>query len=148
MSEAEILLAKALILLSDKEEQNLSHEFSTFALALEHYLQTHISDPINLDEIANYFHISKSTLCRKTKQLMGKTVCQLAENIKIDWAKMLLTLKDSPLNVSEIALRVGYSDALYFSRIFKKHIGLSPNNWRKIHFQQSSSVSVRKKDSS
>jgi YesN/AraC family two-component response regulator len=49
--------------------------------------------------------------------------------MKIDWARILL--ETGTLNVTEVARRVGYADAFYFSRVFKKHAGTSPKNWPK-----------------
>jgi len=40
-------------------------------------------------------------------------------------------LRHAPLSVGEIAAEVGYPDALTFSRLFKKHIGVSPAKYRK-----------------
>ncbi len=129
MSQPEILLARALVLISGADQQEGSSELTLFAI--EHYLQTHITEPTYLDEIADYFNVSKSTLCRRVRQLTGKTVCQLSEEMKIEWAKILLGTKNSSENIAEIARRVGYKDALYFSKVFKKHIGVSPKNWRR-----------------
>ncbi len=129
MSDPEQLLARALVMISGADRQDNSSELTLFAI--EHYLQTHIAEPTYLDEIADYFNVSKSTLCRRVRQLTGKTVCQLSEEMKIEWAKILLEAKNSSENIAEIARRVGYKDALYFSKVFKKYLGVSPKNWRK-----------------
>jgi AraC-like DNA-binding protein len=48
--------------------------------------------------------------------------------MKMDWACILLA--ESHLNISEVARRVGYEDAFYFSKVFKTHLGLSPRAWK------------------
>ena len=40
-------------------------------------------------------------------------------------------LKDSELSVNEVASKCGYTDIAYFSRSFKKRLGVSPSKWRK-----------------
>ena len=50
-------------------------------------------------------------------------------NIRLTTAKNLLLY--SKQNVSEIAIAVGYPNALYFSRLFTKHFGLSPSLFKK-----------------
>jgi AraC-like DNA-binding protein len=47
----------------------------------------------------------------------------------MEWARQLLTLE--MLNISETAYRLGYRDPLYFSRIFRKHYGVSPSQWKR-----------------
>ncbi len=129
MGRVELLLAKALLLLADVDEETTLYELTPFAI--EHYFRTHISEPIELDRIAEYFNISKPTLCRRVKQLTGKTVLQIGEQIKIEWAKTLLATGRPFVNVSEVARRVGYDDPLYFSRVFRKHIGIPPISWQR-----------------
>ena len=63
------------------------------------------------------------------KSSMGVSPIKYLTRIRINKAKELLT--DSPLNVSEIANVVGYENPLYFSRVFKFHVGESPAHFQK-----------------
>ena len=94
----------------------------------EHYLQLHLSRNISLMETAEYFHLSRASFCRMFKKTTGDTFQHMLQTMRMDWACRLL--KDTPLSISRIAERIGYLDALYFSRVFKKATGLSPRNWR------------------
>jgi transcriptional regulator GlxA family with amidase domain len=52
-------------------------------------------------------------------------------NLKINKAKELLAESDDPINL--IASSVGFSDALSFSKFFRKELGISPSQYRKEH---------------
>jgi AraC family transcriptional regulator of arabinose operon len=60
---------------------------------------------------------------RELNQTMGEAWTLL----KMDWAKALL--KRHVMTVSQVAHQVGYEDQLYFSRVFRKHVGVSPRQW-------------------
>jgi DNA-binding LacI/PurR family transcriptional regulator/AraC-like DNA-binding protein len=91
------------------------------------YLILHINDVTNLDVFAGDLNISKSSLTRKTKNLTGYSIQKLHEMLKMERAKLLL--ENKLLNISEISDRLGYQNQFYFSRVFKKHTGISPKKW-------------------
>lgn len=126
MGRRELLLAETLVLLLGATQDEDRHSTLT-APALTEYLRDNIDEPTRLDSIAEHFNMSRSSLCRKTRTLCGKTVQQLHEEIKMQWARSLL--ETGLLNISQVAHRVGYNDPFYFSRVFKKHTGSSPRNW-------------------
>ncbi|MFW6152443.1 MAG: AraC family transcriptional regulator [Verrucomicrobiota bacterium] len=126
MGKRDVLLAETLLLLQGSREAEDVH--STFTKpALMEYLVENIEQPTQLDLIADHFNMSRSSLCRKTRTLCGKTIQQLHEEMKMNWAHSLLGT--GLLNISQVAHRVGYLDPFYFSRVFKKHSGSSPRNW-------------------
>ena len=92
------------------------------------YLSERVSQATDLDEMARYFAVSRSTLCRTVRRETGSTVQRLHRELKIGWAKQLL---GSPrMSVSEVAYRAGFSDPYYFSRVFRLETGHSPRGWR------------------
>lgn len=99
------------------------------AQALQFYLQDHLTEPIDLSEMANHFNISKTHLCRIAKKELGQTVQSLWEQIKMDHARILLI--QSEMSIKEIAHRVGYHDPFYFSNVFRHTLGISPSEYRK-----------------
>jgi AraC-like DNA-binding protein len=125
MGRAELLLAEVLLLLSAAGSEDGKRFFEVNSL--NNYLLEHLSEPFELAPVADYFNMSRAALCRATRRVAGKTVLEIAEELKIDWAQTLLT--SGTMNVSETALRVGYQDPFYFSKVFKKRVGLSPRQW-------------------
>lgn len=99
------------------------------ASRLNGYLNDHLAEPFSLEQMADYFEISKEHLCRLAKVcLNGQTLGVLAEQMKIQWACVLL--REGQLRITDVARRVGYLDPLYFSKVFKKHMLQSPRQWR------------------
>ena len=96
---------------------------------LAQYIHQRIDRPINLDEMAVAFDVSKSHLCRAAKQELGTTIHDHWESLKMAWGRMML--KDPSLSVADVAARLGYADAFYFSKVFKQHEGKSPDLWRR-----------------
>lgn len=84
--------------------------------------------PYNSEPYAKMCALSQSRFSHKFKEVTGEVPSKYFIKIKMEKARELL--KFSNLSVSEIAERVGYDNALYFSRLFKKYTGLSPTEYR------------------
>jgi AraC-like DNA-binding protein len=125
MGRAEVLLAEALELLSRPPEPARGPGLT--AAALTEHLRETIGEPFLLKGVAKHFAMSPASLCRAAKRLTGRTVLDLAEEMKIEWAGTLLA--SGAANVSEAARRTGYADAFYFSRVFRKRTGEAPSAW-------------------
>jgi AraC-like DNA-binding protein len=119
------LLMQILLLLLDNSELDKPNRH----LGVIQYLESRIAQNIAMEEMAQYFHISVRHLNRIFKSKFKMSVHQYHEMIRIQLSKNLL--KNTNLTIHEISLRVGYQDALYFSRIFKKATQISPLFWRK-----------------
>ncbi len=88
------------------------------------YLAEHLSSILTVEEIAEYMGLSQSSLKRLCYEKTGGGVMQLFLSMKTEEAKRLL--RETDLNVGEIAERLAFSGVHYFSRFFKKQTGLSP----------------------
>lgn len=84
--------------------------------------------PYNSEPYAKMCALSQSRFSHKFKEVTGEVPSRYFIKLKMEKARELL--KFSNLSVSEIAERVGYDNALYFSRIFKKYTHLSPTEYR------------------
>lgn len=91
------------------------------------YLMDRLADPTDLDAIARDLALSKSYLIRRTKALTGYTVQALHELLKIERAKALLETRNR--KVADIAAQLGYQNPNYFSAVFRKNTGASPQEW-------------------
>lgn len=84
----------------------------------------------SIDSVAEKVFLSPSRLSHLFKQSLGISFIQWRELQRISEAKKLLYF--SNISILNIAKSLGYDDSLYFSKIFKKHTGLSPTEFRAI----------------
>jgi transcriptional regulator GlxA family with amidase domain len=92
-------------------------------------MRQNIDKTLYLDDLAKLSHVSKYHFSRRYHALTGMTPLQHFSHIKIEHASTLL--EQTSLSISDIAYQLGYDDALYFSRVFKKQMKLSPRAYRK-----------------
>ena len=85
--------------------------------------------PIRLDDAAREFGKSRSGFCDYVKRVTGKTLVACLMETRMEKACELL--ETTMASVAEIAERVGIDDAAYFSRVFSRHMGMSPVAWRR-----------------
>ena len=98
--------------------------------AIKHF-NTHYKEDINIEEYAKSIQMSPCWFNRRFKQVTKVSPLQYILSIRLANAKMLLETKD--YNVAETAYAVGIKNPLYFSRLFSKHVGISPMEYKKIH---------------
>ncbi|MBS6196341.1 MAG: helix-turn-helix transcriptional regulator [Clostridiales bacterium] len=92
-------------------------------------IEKNFPDTISLQELAKYSGYSKNQLIRVFRQNLGVTPGQYETKKRMESAKGMLVY--SSLSVSEIAYQVGYADVSYFTKVFKKEVGISPGKYRK-----------------
>ncbi len=92
-----------------------------------HYLSENYRTA-DLDSVSDYFHLSKNYITRIMKQLTGQTFVETLTAIRIREVKEYLS--ETSLLLDDIAELVGFSDASYLWRIFKKHTGMSPTEYK------------------
>jgi AraC-like DNA-binding protein len=88
------------------------------------YLRENMHAMLTLDDMANHAGLSKSHFSRIFRNQTGYSPVEYFIHLKVQKALSLLVLTNLP--VQEIALMVGYADPYYFSRLFKKIVGVSP----------------------
>ena len=93
------------------------------------YILDHISSPdLKIDEIAQAVGMSRSVLYSKIKQTVGMTPIDFVRHIRI--MKATEMLQDTDESLSNIAYNVGFSDPKYFSKVFKREMGIIPSEYR------------------
>lgn len=80
-------------------------------------------------ELVNELGVSRSLLHKKLTALTGQSTADFINQIRMKQACQLL--KNTELNISEVAYAVGYNDPKYFSRLFSKYFGRSPKEYLK-----------------
>ncbi len=93
------------------------------------YLNDNFKEKISLDIISRDIGISKYYLHRIFREINGNTPLEYLKNIRLEKAKNELQYSNS--TIFEIAFKCGFDSTSYFSNIFKKHIGLSPTQFRR-----------------
>jgi YesN/AraC family two-component response regulator len=99
------------------------------AKAVQVYLQENYRQPYSLERLAASFGCKAAYLLRLYRKITGSTPTQDLIRLRIEKAKRLL-VGHRPLEIKQVAYAVGYEDALYFSRLFKKETGQSPSAFR------------------
>ena len=89
---------------------------------------TSMQNPVIINELAKKFSISTNYLIREFKKSTGKTPAQYAIDMRIKKAEELLLF--SNYTNAQISEFLGFSNYSYFSRLFKKHTGVTPNDYR------------------
>jgi len=95
---------------------------------VQDWLHTHYSSDITLDALAAKFNMTERTFYRRFKAKLGDTPRVYLQKLRIAAAQKLL--QESPLPIDQISRNVGYEDALFFRRLFKRHAGMTPNEYR------------------
>ena len=107
-------------------QANSQHSFKLEAV--QSFMLEHIGQQLDLDTLAGSAKLSKYHFANKYKALTGYSPIKHFLNMKMEHACYLLD--SSNLSVKGVAAELGYVDPLYFSRLFRKTIGLSPRAYR------------------
>ncbi|WP_349945452.1 response regulator [Lacrimispora sp. BS-2] len=110
-----------------------SQEIKPVAYA-KHYIEENKGLHIKLEELAKNAGFSYTYFSYLFKKETGKTLTEYIQMVRIETAKKLLVEKER--SVSEIAELVGYSDIKFFTKQFKKALGVSPNEYRKMFLER------------
>lgn len=96
---------------------------------VKNYIDENFNRPISIFDIANRFHISSSHLSRLFKSIYMQSPVKYLIALRIQEAcKLMMQYPD--LELKYISELIGYTDQHYFSKLFKKHVGLSPTKYR------------------
>lgn len=93
------------------------------------YIAENCCSPISLNSIAEQFYMNKCYLSRIFKEITGFTVNGYLHARRIQKARSLLI--QNSMNISEVSEAAGYENLTYFERVFKKHTGMSPLEYRR-----------------
>ncbi|WP_158088359.1 AraC family transcriptional regulator [Colwellia chukchiensis] len=123
------ILQQALSFLALQLRLTQFNNSSNFDLeAVEALMRNSLHQELSLDTLAHYSQLSKFHFAKKFKELTDSSPIQHFINMKIQHA--CSQLDNSDIAIKDIANGLGYSDPYYFSRLFKKLVGMSPKQYR------------------
>lgn len=102
-------------------------------LLAKDYIDTHYHEHIELEDVAKQLYLNPVYFGTLFRQEMGISFSDYLTQVRMDVAKKML--KDVKYNISEIAEHLGYKEARYFSKFFKKQTGVKPSDYRKIYHE-------------
>ena len=93
------------------------------------YFWDHLNEEITLESVLKRFSVNKNTLNDAFNNEVSMSCMAYLEDLRVSRAKRMLQFEDE--SVSEISQICGYDDTSYFSKVFKKHTGQTPSEYRK-----------------
>ena len=120
-------LLRLIALLSQKPRatQNVG---SRLILSEAEFISSHYSEEIDLNACAERCGFSRSRFTHLFTEILGISPYRYQQKFRLEQACELLC--SSTLPISEVSESVGFDDALYFSRLFKKRFGVTPSEYR------------------
>ena len=124
------LLVHILVFLSRCYESvpRLRHQSLTSLSKVLTHIETNFCRRLTLDELSEVAHMSKSTLMRRFRSIMGETPLGYLKECRLERARELLD--HTELSISQIADRTGFGSINYLCRCFKASTGMTPRGYR------------------
>jgi YesN/AraC family two-component response regulator len=97
------------------------------------YIIANYTQDIDLQVIASIAHFTPTAFCRYFKKMTRKTLVDVITEFRIKHACQLL--RSTEKSVYDICFESGFGNISYFNKSFKKAIGQSPLNYRKLFYQ-------------
>ncbi len=112
----------------DNEGDSSDTPPNIFVGKVRDYIEAHYVDDIALSDVAGLFGYSDVYFCKLFKQNFGKNFITFLNEFRMGKAKELLA--DQRINIKDVSTLAGYRDANYFTRIFKRMVGMTPSEYR------------------
>lgn len=120
-----ILLSAARI---DKTTQSTVQHMDERVLAACKLITENLHRSLSVAEIADHVCLSPSRLSHLFRNCVGSGLMQWRDAQRVQYAMQVLRITDEP--IKSLSAMVGYEDPLYFSRVFQRHVGMSPSAFR------------------
>ena len=122
-------------LLKDIREKR-SRQSNASVVAVKKYIAAHLEEPLTLVELASSVYLTPAYLCQLFKRETGRNLSDYITRKRIEKAKELLIQPE--IKLYDICTRVGLVSVSYFSKLFKKHTGMTPSQYRQVITKQHS----------
>ncbi len=99
--------------------------------AVQAVMRAHLHGSLNLDELAAQFKLSRFHFAKTYRALTGHAPIQ--DFIQLKMAHACRLLDEGEQGIRQVAEQLGYEDVYYFSRLFRKVVGMAPSHYRALH---------------
>lgn len=94
------------------------------------YIDTHIAEEIRLKDLAQLMYLTSNYFIKYFRKQVGVSPMEYILTTRINLAKQYLQSENTP--IKDIAVKCGFSSLYYFDRVFKRHTGITPTNYRHV----------------
>lgn len=124
------LISEAIVNIKELSLENSANENlqESQKSAIKKYIKENYKRDISAGDVAGILGYSDVYFSKIFKQLFDDTFINYLTRVRIDKAKVLL--KDVSFNIKEVGASVGYTDSNYFTKVFKRSVGMSPSEYR------------------
>ncbi len=98
-------------------------------LEAQQWLETNHGEQVDIDRLARDCGMSRRSFERRFKTATGEAPLIYLQQLRVEAAKRLL--ETAPHSFNEIAYQLGYEDSSFFRKVFKRHAGLLPGEYRR-----------------
>lgn len=110
------------------ENRNVTFATEPAVVQVMKWIESHFHEDFKLETLAEAVHLSPNHLSYVFKKSTGTTITSILTVRRLRHAALLL--KNSDLSIQEIGQQSGYPNFPYFCQVFKKHMGVSPSQYR------------------
>lgn len=122
------LILMTLDIFMNRNESDISRISNHKVKEIMLYIRNHFNQEISIQQLANQFFLSPNYLCQLFKKEVGETIIEHISRLRIEYAcKMLI---ETNLSIYQIGEKCGFQDYFYFTRIFKRHLKMTPTQYR------------------
>lgn len=108
------------------ENRNSLHK--RLIIKIANYVSENYKDKLTLEDMASQVYVSRSHLCKILKEEFNCTFVEYVNKIRVN--KSCNLLEDDSIPISNVASMVGFCDQSYYTKVFKREIGVSPKKYR------------------
>ncbi|MBW7459322.1 AraC family transcriptional regulator, partial [Paenibacillus sepulcri] len=118
-------LSCRLFALRTGEQQDRTQKILTM---VNQYIEQHLAEDLSLDKLANHVYLHPTYLSRLYRQMTGTRLSDRIKDLRLKKAKELLAAPR--LKIHEVSASVGFESAHYFTKVFKKELHMTPQEYR------------------
>ncbi len=112
------------------QENTLANENDIYVIIgeIKEYIENHYFEEIRVSDFATKYFFTKEYISKTYRKIYNIGIYEYVLKLRMERAKKLL--EENSLKISEISLRLGYSNNNYFSKAFKSYYGVSPSDFQ------------------